>query len=157
MVRIAADEQLVNEGATDLRGSVTIKDGANVNPKALTHRHVETYEQESDTTAAAEDRVVHVAHETTTIVAVKAGAVVANVSGATVDVDLHKNGSSILSSAIQLSDSDSAYELVDGTGNLTSTSLVAGDVLEIVVTVAAGGGTLAKGVFAQVVLHENGD
>lgn len=110
------------------------------------------YAQESATTAAAESRVLHVAHAAGTVVAFKAGCVVANLTGATVTFDLLKNGMTILTAAVQVNDTHAAREVVPGT--IATPGIVAGDVLETVITVAAGGGTLGKGAFCLVVLDE---
>ena len=126
---------------------------ANVDPTKLQHQHRAVYEQESDTSAASETRVIHVVHGTTgTLKAIKAGCVVANIGAATITVDLLKNGVSVLTAAITLDSGQSAYQLVAGT--IDTTALAVGDVLEIDITATAGGGTLGKGVFCYVDLHE---
>ncbi len=133
---------------------VHVDAAAGIKATKLEHQHRANYAQESDTTAAAEDRVVHVVHGTTgTLKAFKAGSVVANLTGATVSVDLHKNGASILTAAIVLDDADAAYDVVAGV--IDTAAVLQDDVLEVVVTVAAGGGTLGKGVFAMLDLHED--
>ena len=81
------------------------------------------------------------------------GSVVANTGAATITVDLHKNGASILTAAIVLDNGDAAYAVVEGV--ISSSSVVADDVLEVVITVNAGGGTLGKGVFASLDLYED--
>jgi hypothetical protein len=40
-------------------------------------------------------------------------------------------------------------------GTVTTATLAAGDLLEVVITATAGGGTLATGVFCQVVTDES--
>jgi len=68
-------------------------------------------------------------------------------------VDLLKNGSSVLQSAITLDNSQSAYELESAV--ISSTSVAADDVLEVEVAVNAGTGSLGKGVFAYLDLYED--
>jgi hypothetical protein len=87
-----------------------------------------------------------------TINSFKAGSVTACVGAATITVDLKKNGTSVLSAPITLNSSSTAYVVQSGT--VTTTSLVAGDVLEVVVTATAGGGTLGNGVFAVAQVDE---
>ena len=67
-------------------------------------------------------------------------------------MDLLKNSVSILTAAITLDSGQNAYQLVAGT--IDTTALAVGDVLEIDITATAGGGTLGKGVFCYVDLHE---
>ena len=111
------------------------------------------YQQESGTTAAAETRVIHAAIASGKLMQFEAGAVTANQGDATVTVDLLKNGSSVLSSAIQLSSSEANRELVEAT--ISDDAIADGDVFEVDVTVSAGTGTLAKGVFANLIGRED--
>jgi hypothetical protein len=127
---------------------------AGIDATKLKHQHHINYSQDSAEEAAADERVVHTVYGTSgTIVAVQAGMVAAHAGNATATVDLHVNGSSVLSAAITLSSSQSAYELVSGT--IADDSLSADDVLEIVVAANAGTGTLGDGVFASVVIRED--
>lgn len=120
----------------------------------LQHQHRAVYAQESATTAAAETRTVHVVHGTGGLVkTIKFGSVVACLLGATITIDLLKNGVSILDAAIVLDSGDSAYDLVAGV--IDTEAVVAGDVLEIDITVAAGGGTIGVGVFGYVDIYED--
>lgn len=82
-----------------------------------------------------------------------AGAVVANLSGATVDVDLLKNGTTVLSAPINLNDTHSNYEVVAGT--ISDTTFTTDDVYEIDVTATAGGGTLSMGLFCIGRIYES--
>lgn len=138
-------------------GCVTdAKVAANAGIKAskLEHQHRETYAQESDTTAAAEARVVHVVKGTAGEVrSIKAGCVTPCVGDAVVTVDLLKNGVSILTATFDLTSAQSAYDLVAGT--IDTATLEADDVLEVDIAVAAGTGTLGKGVFCYVDLWED--
>lgn len=156
-------EDAILRGATTLLNAI-LNDGciadkhiaasAGVAASKLEHQHRAAYAQESDTTAAAEDRVVHVVVGSTgTLQAFNAGCVVACVGNATVTVDLHKNGASVLTAAIVIDSGDAAYAQVDGV--IDTTAVAAGDVLEVVITVAAGTGTLGKGAFAMLDLYED--
>ena len=120
----------------------------------LEHQHQKVYAQESATPAAAEDRVVHAVYGSTgSIIAFEAGSVVACVGDSTITIDLHKNSSSILTTPIVLDSSNSAYTPEAGT--IDTATLVDGDVLEVVITVSAGTGTLGKGLFASVIIRED--
>lgn len=122
----------------------------------LEHQHAINYSQASGTTAAAETKVVHTVQGTAgSLVSIKAGMVTPCSGDATVTVDLHKNGSSILTSTITLDSTQTARELVTGTIDTATTA--DGDVLEIVITVSAGTGTLGSGVFAIVVAREDAE
>ena len=120
----------------------------------LQHVHRQEYAQGSASNAAAATQVIHVVlGSTATVVTIKAGAVVPAVGAATATINLYKNGSTILSSSITLNSSQSARQLVSGT--IASAGLVAGDVLEVVITATAGGGTLAQGLFVTVDIFED--
>ena len=123
----------------------------------LEHQHRATYAQESATTAAAaKDEVIHVVKGTAgTLKTFSAGCVVANIGNSTVTVDLHKNGASVLTAAIEIDSGDAAYAIVAGIIN--TAPVVADDVLEVVVIATIGTGTLGKGVFASLDLWEDVD
>jgi hypothetical protein len=128
---------------------------AKIQSSKLEHRFMPQYAQESATTATSEARMVHrVRGATATILDYTAGVVVANAGGATVTFDLLKNGVSILTSVITIDNTTTAYT-VKVAGGFTSTALLLNDVLEIKLVAALGGGTLAKGAFAQVNLRED--
>lgn len=67
-----------------------------------------------------------------------------------VTVDAKKNGTTVLSSVITITDSDADRETVDGV--LSVTSFVAGDVLSLALTVTTSTG--AQGPFAFITLQE---
>jgi len=138
-------------------GTVTdamVNASAAIDADKLQHRHHVTWSNESATAAADGAWVVHVVRGTTaSVVSFEAGCVVACVGAATVDVDLLKNGASILTAAISIDSGDAAYAKVVGT--IASAALVDGDVLEISVDETAGGGTVGKGVFASLALDED--
>ena len=126
---------------------------AGIDATKVVHQHVKSYEQESATTDVSESRTVHIAYAAGTIVDFRAGNVVAHVGAATTTFDLLKNGTTVLTGVISTSSANAAYALVAGT--ISSAAYVAGDVLEVRTVATAGGGTLAKGAFARLVLREN--
>ncbi len=137
-------------------GNVTdakVAAAAGIAATKLEHQHRKTFAQ-SNTTAAAETRVVHVVHGATgEIVAFEAGSIAACTGNATITVDLKKNGTSILDAAIVL-DSTNTARVVEA-ATIDTAGLVDGDVLEVVVAVDAGTGALGTGLFAEVVVHED--
>lgn len=157
------DENGVFRGDVTFTGTLTMPDGtvvdgdvaaaAGIAASKLEHDHRPIYSQESATTAAAETKVVHIAKGDGTLNEFKAGCVVANIGAATVTVDLTVNGVSVLTAAIEIDSGDAAYALVEGA--IDTTAIETGDVIEVAVTVAAGGGTLGKGVFAYLDLDED--
>jgi hypothetical protein len=127
---------------------------ADIDASKLEHQHSKTYEQESDTTSVTETRVIHVVYGTVaTVVAFEAGSVTVCAGAATIDVDLLKNGVSILTAAITL-DNGNSVRVVEA-GTISSPTLADGDVLEVDVTATAGGGTVGKGVFASCIIRED--
>lgn len=104
--------------------------------------------------ATTETRVVFACYGTTaTVLQFAAGSIAKAVGDSTVTIDLKKNGSSILSAVITL-DSGNTNRLLE-TATLSSTALVAGDWLEIVITATVGTGTLPTGVFVRLLLDED--
>lgn len=133
-------------------------DNANVEAAAdiayskLEHLHVITNAQ-PNTAAADETRAIHVVYGATgTLKGFAAGSIAKAVGDATCTVDLKKNGSSVLTAVITL-DSGNTNRVAEA-GTLASTSVVAGDLLEVVVDGTIGTGTLPTGVFWTVRLSE---
>ena len=132
---------------------------AQVNPSApitapkLEHRFMPRLAQPFGVAAAAERRVVHRARAAGTVTAFWGGLTVANIGAATVTIDLFKNGVTVLAAPVVLTSATPAFGSV--TGALGGTvAYAAGDVLEVNVTAAAGGGTLGQGAFGEPVLTE---
>jgi len=135
-------------------GNSQIPAAAAIDASKVMHQHRAVYTQgSSSTTAAADTKVIFTVYGTSgTIIAFRAGAVVPNVGAATCTVDLRKNGTTVLSAVITLNNTQTARQLVSGA--VTTTAVASGDVLEVVVTATAGGGTLAQGLFASVTVNE---
>lgn len=126
---------------------------AGVSASKLQHQHRVPWSQ-ANVTAAAETRVVYVCHGTTgTVLAFVAGSIAKAVGDSTATIDLKKNGTTVLSAPIVLDNANTARVVEAGTVSVPA--LVAGDVLEVVVTVSAGSGTLPTGLFAAVTLEED--
>ena len=116
------------------------------------HQYAPILAQVDGSAASAETRVVHVAKAAGTVEQFQAGPVVAATGDSTVTIDLHKNGSSILTATITIDNGDAAYAKVPAA--IDDDEYVAGDVFEIVITVSAGTGTLPQGVWAQPIFRE---
>lgn len=133
-----------------------VANSAELDATKLEHQYQIVYAQEYATNATAARRLVHVGYGAAgTIVAFKVGAGVAATGNADADVNLLKNGTSVLASgtAVNLTSATSAYATVSA--SVTTTTIAAGDVLEITAAVDAGTGALATGLFAVIVLRED--
>lgn len=133
-----------------------INASAAIDATKLKHQYAPVFSQVHGSAATSERRVIHVARSAGEVTAAEAGHVVAGAGGATVTVDVRKNGTSILTGAtpISLTVAGAAYSKTTGSLNSSLTAYVAGDVFEIVLVATAGGGTLPQGVFADVVFRE---
>ena len=128
--------------------------GAAISATKLMHQHSPNYSQ-PNTTATSETRILHTVYGATgTITAFKAGSIVLNIGAATVTVDLRKNGTTVLTGVITLDTANTAYTPEAAT--ILSASVVAGDVLSVVITATAGGGTLATGFYCYAIITEAG-
>ena len=120
----------------------------------LQHQFKKVVSQDEDTAAADDGRVIHVVHGATgTVTAFQAGSVAAATGTDTCTVDLHKDGTTILTGVITLDNANAAYTPEAGT--IDSGSVVAGDVLEVIFNATAGDGTLPTGVYASMVIVED--
>jgi hypothetical protein len=137
---------------TNSFGNSNVKTTDPITANKLYHQHQKALGQKHTDTAAAERRVIHVAVDAGTLISFEAMATVANIGDSTVTVNLYKNGSSILSSVPSLTSSNAAFARVAGT--FSNAAYVAGDVFEVVITISAGTGTLAKGVNGVLISRE---
>ena len=133
----------------------SIQAAAGIDATKLEHRHQLTLSLFKHTEDAATiRRALHrVYGATATLVKFGVLATVAAGSASSATVQLKKNGVSILSAAITLDSTVTAFDLKEPAG-YTSTALVAGDVLEVEIT-AVSGSTLPKGVTAFLVISED--
>lgn len=131
----------------------SVQANAAIDATKLQHQHRHVFTQ-PNSAATSETKVIYGCYGATgTVIAFSAGSIAIAVGAATVTVDLKKNGSSILTSVITLDTANTARVVEAGTLS-GSTSLVAGDVLEVVTAATAGGGTLPTGVFAVLTVNE---
>jgi hypothetical protein len=134
---------ILNEGGTAILAS------------DMGHSHQITYSQDAACPGAHDaTEVLHVGCGTAgTVKSFSAGIVSPSTGNSTIAVDLKLNGTTMLSAAISLTSTETAYELVHGV--LSTTTIAAEDVLTVVVTVTEGSGTLGTGVFAVAVIDED--
>ncbi|MDD4890973.1 MAG: hypothetical protein PHU85_13715 [Phycisphaerae bacterium] len=126
---------------------------ADINASKLEHQHQICVSQKSTASASDERWPAHVVYGTSgTLLHFEAGSITAAAGNDTCAVDLLKNGTSVLSAAISLTSSHTARQLVSAT--ISTTTLSDGDVLEVDINATHGTGTLAAGVFANLVLTE---
>jgi hypothetical protein len=135
-------------------GNAQVKADDPIARDKLVHEFRRGYAAESATTAAAGAHAVHVAAGAGTVLAFRAGCVVANIGNAWVKFDLKKNGATVLTALVETNSGNAAYAIVAGTIDGAKDEYVDGDVFEVVITVNAGTGTLGKGAFAEVVFEE---
>jgi hypothetical protein len=159
--RIESDH--VWTGSNRFLGDVTLPDGcidddtldpsADLGAEKLEHQYEPLLAQTHADLNVAARRVVHrVRGLTGTIEGFFCGNTVAATGGDSTTIDLYKNGASILSAAVTL---NSGAGVAAQAGTLSATSLVAGDVLSVVVTIS--GTNVGKGVWGQVILREKAD
>lgn len=118
----------------------------------LKHQHAVTKGQVHSTNASAERRVMHIVNGAGVISKFRVTQTLAATGDSTATIDLYKNGASILSSTIVINNGQADRAITDGA--LSSTTIAAGDVLEVVQTVSAGTGTPPRGVTWQLVTEE---
>lgn len=116
------------------------------------HLHTRILAQVNGTAATAERRIVHQAFNAGTILGVQACAIVPCTGTSVVNIDVKKNGVTVLSSTLSLNSTPVAYQQV--TGTLSVTTFVAGDVLDITITPVAGTGAVGQGVSVALKLAE---
>lgn len=131
-----------------------IATGANIAASKLTTRLHQTLNQDDGSAATAQTRAVYQARASATLQEVYATVLTAATGDSTVTIDVQKNGTSVLDSTFQVDSADAAYAKVSGT--LTTTTVSDDEVIEVVVTVSAGTGTLPQGLMVTVVVDEEG-
>lgn len=141
---------LPNGSITD----TTISSFAAISAAKLQHQHQPCGGQ-PNTAAADETRALHVAQAVGTVEGFSAGSIVKAIGDATVTIDLHKNGVSILDSPITLN--SSSANRVAQAATIDGGNLVAGDLLEVVIDATIGTGTLPTGLFWAAKIRELAD
>ncbi|KKK47116.1 hypothetical protein LCGC14_3158430, partial [marine sediment metagenome] len=88
------------------------------------------------------------------VVSVRAGSITPCTGNATVDIDVLKDGTTILSAAIALNNAGVAY--TPKSGVIAVSAIAAGDVLTVDISPTVGTGVIATGIYINVVYTEDG-
>lgn len=140
-------------------GNAEVRDGAGIEATKLIHHATHAVElAEQNTAVVAGERLAYVVQSNTEELVTAEAAIVVQATGAdrTVTVDLLRSTgggafASIMSATIDIDDGTTI--LVPVVGVLSTTQLVAGDVLKWVVTVAGAAGAQAKGLIAALTVR----
>jgi hypothetical protein len=127
---------------------------ADIDASKLEQHHARGFGQVG--TSASETKVIHTVRGATARIKKFAVTNISACAGAsTIDVDLKKNGTTVLSAVIELnSTTPTARSIKEGT--LSVTTAVAGDVFEVVITISQSGtDALSSGVYAEMRLDED--
>jgi len=138
----------------DCVGNLAIPSTTQIDPTKLGQLFRPDYKTPSTLTVAAVTHNLYVARFAGTLDELLVGTSVACIGGATITTDLKKNGTTVLSSTIVLNNANTARVGVLATINPAAAAYVAGDWFELVVTVAAGGGTIGTGYYAIATFNE---
>lgn len=129
--------------------------GANIDPdKCINRFRTVAISQPHGSAGTTERKTFYRARANATINFCSAYLSVAPIGAATHTIKLKKNGSDILSADIVIDNANTAYTGDEEQTGFTSASLVVGDVLEVAVVAAAGGGTLGQGLCVEVEIDE---
>ncbi|MCE9605065.1 MAG: hypothetical protein K8U03_09220 [Planctomycetia bacterium] len=131
-----------------------VSDVADISAAKLQHQHQVPYAQASAATAVAEARFVHRCRAVGEIIGFEAGNVIACIGDSTITIDLKKNGTTVLTAPLVITSALAARATLAATIDIAAKNCVADDVLEVVVAISAGTGTLGKGAFADVCVRE---
>lgn len=148
--KVFGDQQVA--GVSYLSDSIINQKGSPILEASDSHRQ-RVVELRQVGTNAADLRPFCCVRGAMTVLEAGAGCLTACSTNATVTVDIKKNGTTILSSVIELDGGSGDRTVVPGTLSGTPTA-VQGDVFETVVAVAAGTGTLGEGLFAYMKFDE---
>lgn len=131
-----------------------VQASAGVSASKLQQQRNIQYAQASGSDVAAETRPVFRCNGATGVVAAVKASIVTIPSGdKSCTIDVKKNGTTILSGTFTLDSGNTTY--VAEAGSISSSALVAGDVLEVVVTIAGSTGTAPRGLLVNIVLTED--
>ena len=134
-------------------GDLQFNPSAPLDATKMKHRHARLLAQPFGVPAVAERRVVHRARAAGVVTSAYAGLTAPGTGNATVTVDVLRNGVSMLTSPVVLGSTVVAYNSLPAP-LVASPVYAAGDVIEAVLTVAAGTGVLGQGAFVALVLTE---
>ena len=128
--------------------------GADVAYEKLEHLYSICGSQDIRQVVKGGESVVHVVHGVTgELVSFEAGLAIANTGAATIDLDLLKNGVSVLADPIEIDNADVAYDLV--AGNIATIATLDGDVISVRITSLSPESTMFE--FEEEFLKDAGD
>lgn len=134
-------------------GNTEVEAQANISASKLEHQHnLNVALFDHATSVVAKRQAIFRAESNCTIDEVGAYVTVAAGASTTVTIDILKNGTTVLTSTISITNAQTAYQEVAGT--VSSSSLVAGDKLEANVTIT--GANAPKGLNVFAVIRERG-
>lgn len=121
------------------------------------HREVQLYVNTASTVAAADEtKIFYIAWKAGSVTAVRVGIADAATGDSTVTVNVKKNGTTILSGVVTITNAEADYDVVAaGLTGGNPVAYVADDVFEAVIDATVGTGTLPKGVTVMMVTVEN--
>lgn len=161
-VHMAGTTTIVDLDANASIANADVSASAAIAATKLEHQFAVTEElAESSTNVAAVTRLCHVVRGATgEIVDVDAAIMAAMTTDRSITVDLQKSTgggafATVFTTAIALDDTTVVRTATGGTLDATKTDLVAGDILELIVTLGGSSGTLAQGLVATVTLRED--
>jgi hypothetical protein len=152
---LSAKAMTLSAGCVD---NNAVKGAAAIDATKVQHQHRIPYSQ-ANVTAVTETRVIYRCYGATgTIVEFAAGSIAIAAGAATVTFDLQKSTgggafATVLTAVVTLNASSVAR--VAQLATILTNTLVAGDVLQLVVTATASGGTIPTGIFSMLTVNEN--
>ncbi len=152
-VRGTLSPQAINMPQNAIDSDAQIKAGTNISADKTQTRIYRSHSQ-PNTAATAETRTLFIARKTGTVKEIRVGSIVAATGDSTTTVNVLKNGTTILSSSVVLNNANTARTSVAAA--ISSSALVAGDWLDVAITISAGTGTLPTGLFVQMEIDQNG-
>ncbi len=124
-----------------------------VQTSKLNHRQHARYSQPEGTAVISEQRIVWITKGTGgTIVGFNVATKTACTGAGTITVNVLKNGTAILASAITLNSASPITAAIAGT--LATTATAAGDVFEVEITATPSSGAVGQGIFAEIIVDE---
>jgi hypothetical protein len=139
-------------------GNATIAGAAGIEATKVVHQFPLHIQQSPGSAVVSATTLLHILRAIGSVVSFEASTTTAATGGdRTVSIDLQKSTgggafATILSSPISLTNATTARTVVSGT--VSNPSLVDGDLLQVVVTVAGAAGSQAQGLLVTVTLRE---
>lgn len=137
----------------DTVGDVQMNAGDPIDVDKQFHRYRKTHAQSGNWTTQTVP--LHYARADGTVEGFSAGSIVAMTAGTSfVEIDLRKNGSSILTAVLTLDEAMAAFVMTDAALDGADVAYVAGDFFDAVITVTVGTGALGQGLLCDLMVAE---